>query len=52
MMDFLGSNAGVIGLLFFFVFFTATAIWVFRPGSKEGYDAKANIPLKQDGPNE
>ncbi len=52
MISFLSHNAGVIGLLFFFTFFTAMVFWVFRPGAKQDYIAKANIPLKEDGPHE
>jgi cytochrome c oxidase cbb3-type subunit 4 len=44
----LSAHAGMIGLLFFFVFFVGLLIWVFRPGSKKNYDAKAQIPLKDD----
>ena len=52
MIDFLAHYAGLIGLLFFFTFFTLTAFWVFRPGSKQDYDAKSFIPLNEDGPHE
>lgn len=48
MMDWISSNAGMIGLLFFFVFFIGMALWVFRPGAKSSYDAKARIPLNED----
>ena len=34
------------GLIAMFVFFTATAVFVFRPGSKAHYDEAARIPLK------
>lgn len=49
MIDFISHHAGVIGLLFFFTFFSLMVCWVFRPGSKQDYIAKANIPLKDDG---
>lgn len=52
MIDFVAAHAGIIGLLFFFTFFTCLLVWIFRPGSKEGYIAKANIPLKEDGTHE
>lgn len=48
MMDFISENAGLIGLLFFFSYFVATALWVFRPGSKQSYAEKSLIPLKED----
>lgn len=48
MIDFIAHHAGIIGLLFFFVFFTGTILWVFRPGSKQDYIAKAHIPLNGD----
>ena len=49
MMDWVSHHAGMIGLLFFFAFFMVLLCWVFRPGSKAGYDAKARIPLNEDG---
>lgn len=52
MIDYISHHAGIIGLLFFFIFFTALVFWVFRPGSKAGYLSKANIPLKEDGTHE
>ncbi len=48
-MDFVAHNAGTIGLLFFFTFFSGLLIWVFRPGSGNDYKLKAQIPLKEDG---
>lgn len=48
MIDWIAAHAGVIGLLFFFFFFVGVVLWVFRPGSKSGYQAKANIPLNDD----
>lgn len=44
---FASADAGLIGLLFFFVFFIAVVVWVFRPGSKKRYDQDAHIPLKE-----
>ncbi len=34
------------GLLAMFAFFAATALFVFRPGSRQHYDEAASIPLK------
>lgn len=47
MIDWLATHAGLIGLLFFFIFFVLTAIWIYRPGSKQNYQEKALIPLKE-----
>lgn len=47
MLDFVTTHAGLIGLLFFFVFFTLMALWVFRPGAKKSYQDHADIPLKE-----
>lgn len=52
MIDWVASHAGIIGLLFFFFFFVGVVIWVFRPGSKSGYQAKAHIPLNEDADHE
>jgi cbb3-type cytochrome oxidase subunit 3 len=45
---FANADAGLIGLLFFFAFFVAILIWVFRPGSKSLYTNHGQIPLKDD----
>ncbi|MFA7276030.1 MAG: cbb3-type cytochrome c oxidase subunit 3 [Pseudobdellovibrionaceae bacterium] len=49
MMDFIVSNAGVIGLLFFMTLFTLVLISVFRPSKTEDYKDHAAIPLKEIG---
>lgn len=46
-MDWLAAHAGVIGLIFFLVFFLATTAWIFRPGAKQSYQEKASIPFKE-----
>ncbi len=46
MIDFLSHHAGLIGLLFFFTFFSGVVFWAFRPGSKKLYTTLANIPFK------
>ncbi len=46
-IDYLSANAGLIGLLFFFVFFTIMVAWVFRPGAKSEYKKKGLIPLEE-----
>ena len=45
---FADPDLGLIGLLFFFLFFCGVAIWTFRPGAKKKYDAMGEIPLKED----
>lgn len=47
MIDFISSNAGLIGLLFFFGFFCAILLWTFRPGAKKLYKKHALIPLEE-----
>ncbi len=48
MIDFIVSNAGMIGLLFFLTLFLAIALWIFRPGSLKKYQKYAYIPLNED----
>lgn len=48
MIDWVAQHAGMIGLLFFFIVFTFISVWVFRPGSRQFYQAQANIPLSED----
>lgn len=47
-MGWIASHAGLIGLLFFFAFFTGVILYVFRPGTKKQYESTAHIPLKED----
>lgn len=44
---FASADAGLIGLIFFFVFFCGVALWTFRPGAKKKYQNHADIPLKE-----
>ena len=44
--DTLRQIADSWGLLAMFAFFTATALFIFRPGSKARYEDAANIPLQ------
>lgn len=46
-LPFSSALAGVAGLLFFFVFFVAMAVWVFRPGAKDKYQDDAQIPFRE-----
>ncbi len=48
MIDFIAQHAGMIGLLFFFVFFSVATLWVFRPGAKKIYTQHANIPFEEN----
>ena len=43
---FASPEFGMIGLIFFFVFFCAALIWTCRPGAKKQYDAHAQIPIE------
>ena len=47
MIDFLSINAGLIGLLFFFVFFCAVTLWTYRPGARKTYQQHGLIPLEE-----
>lgn len=46
-LSFSSALAGVSGLLFFFLFFTVMALWIFRPGARDEYQQHARIPLKE-----
>ncbi|MCB1556183.1 MAG: CcoQ/FixQ family Cbb3-type cytochrome c oxidase assembly chaperone [Alphaproteobacteria bacterium] len=48
MIDWITHHAGVIGLLFFVVFFAAVVLWLIRPGAKEYYKEQGDIPLKEE----
>jgi len=49
---FASGGYGLIGLLFFFAFFTLITIWTLRPNAKNKYEDHANIPLNEDGAGE
>lgn len=44
---FASYSFGLIGLLFFFVFFCGVTLWTFRPSAKKKYQQDANIPLEE-----
>lgn len=46
---FADGTLGLIGLLFFFIFFCTVTLWTFRPGGKKQYKEHADIPLKEFG---
>ena len=48
MLLWLQTHAGIVGLLFFFVFFVLMALWTFRPGARDLYRAQARIPFEKD----
>lgn len=45
---FASASYGLIGLLFFFVFFCAVTIWTFRPSAKNKYKKDSQIPLEEN----
>ncbi len=45
--QFASVHAGLMGLIFFFIFFIGMIVWVFRPGSKGQYQNDAQIPFKE-----
>lgn len=47
-MDWLSDHAGMIGLIFFVVFFAIMAIYVYRPKAKQEFENFANIPFEED----
>lgn len=42
------TEMGVIGLLFFFIFFVGVAVWAYLPANKKKIEAYKNIPLSED----
>ena len=49
---FANADAGLYGLVIFFVFFIAAVAWLFRPGASKKYKSYGEIPLKEDGRND
>jgi cbb3-type cytochrome oxidase subunit 3 len=45
---FASTPIGLIGLIFFFVFFCAVVLWTFRPGAKDKYLKDSQIPLEEN----
>lgn len=45
---FASMEYGLIGLLFFFIFFMGVLVWLFLPGAKTKYKEYGNIPLEDD----
>ncbi len=48
MIDYINSNAGVIGLLFFVCVFIGVALWSFSPSRKEQIESYKYIPIVED----
>ncbi len=48
MTSYASAHAGLLGLLFFFVFFVGVALWLMRPGAKEKAEHHARIPLTEE----
>jgi len=48
MIDYVSTHAGLIGLIFFFVFFSAVVLWTFRPSAKDAYEKQGLIPLEEN----
>lgn len=48
MVEFMSAHAGLIGLLFFFLFFCLVTLWTFRPQAKKKYEENAKIPLQEN----
>lgn len=48
MIDFLGHHAGMIGLLFFFVFFFSVSLWALLPSQKQKLESYKFLPLNED----
>jgi cbb3-type cytochrome oxidase subunit 3 len=47
MIDFITHHAGLLGLLFFFIFFCGMGLWVLRPGARTLYKNYARIPFEE-----
>lgn len=48
MKEFFASpDLGLIGLLFFFIFFCGLTLWTYRSGAKKKYEEHGNIPLQE-----
>ncbi|HAY41035.1 MAG TPA: CcoQ/FixQ family Cbb3-type cytochrome c oxidase assembly chaperone [Gammaproteobacteria bacterium] len=48
MINFINSNAGTLGLLFFFSTFVGVALWAFKPSMKSTIESYKYIPLAED----
>lgn len=48
MIDWLSDNAGMAGLVFFFLVFLFVIAWAYRPQAKETMESHKYIPLEGD----
>ncbi|MGH1377937.1 MAG: cbb3-type cytochrome c oxidase subunit 3 [Alphaproteobacteria bacterium] len=44
---FASADFGLVGLIFFFVFFCGILLWTLRPGAKKTYKEHGNIPFQE-----
>lgn len=45
---FASADLGMLGLLFFFIFFCVITLWTFRSGAKTDYEKQGRIPLEEN----
>jgi len=45
---FASAHSGLIGLIFFFVFFAGIAVWAYNPKRKKEIEAHKHIPLREE----
>jgi cbb3-type cytochrome oxidase subunit 3 len=48
MSDFASQQAGILGLLIFFLFFIVMVCWLMTPKAKSDAEKNAKIPFKED----
>ena len=45
---FANADIGLLGLLFFFVFFVGVSVWVYHPARRQRMEALKHIPLRDE----
>lgn len=45
---FANTEAGMIGLILFFILFVCVVLWTLRPSGKSEYKKNGEIPLRED----
>lgn len=45
---FASADYGLVGLIFFCIFFAVVAFWTYRPSAKNIYKSYGDIPLKDN----
>ncbi|MEZ5690882.1 MAG: cbb3-type cytochrome c oxidase subunit 3 [Rickettsiales bacterium] len=48
---FASANAGIIGLLFFFILFSAILVWAYSPSRRQDIEKLKNIPFDDEDDN-